>query len=131
DIFELKMRFDGLIAGVNKHIAVFEEQVGAQQGVFRDLAAAQCAAWHDAAKQIHGAALGFGVERRADIERIAQQMEADASKTESQLQELMRTGKTSWSTLSNALDVSCIAFDRAVEAPGNAFKRTAERTPQS
>src|SRR4051794_19126123 len=80
DMSKLKTQLDSFVAGVNEHIGPFEKQVGAQQAVFRDLAAAQGKAWHDAAEQMHGAALGFAAERRAEVEHIAQQMEADASK---------------------------------------------------
>ena len=126
DISQLKTQLDSFIAGVNEHIGAFEKQVGAQQAVFRDVAAAQGKAWHDAAEHIHGAALGFAAERRAEIERIAQQMEADASKTESQLQQLIGAGKESWSGLRDALHASRAAFDRAVQSAGDAFKRAAE-----
>jgi hypothetical protein len=126
DVSQLKTQLDGFFAGVNEHIGEFERQVEAQQAIFRDLAAAQAKAWRDAAKQIHEGAIGFAAERRAEIERIVQQMEADASKTESQLQELMGAGKESWSALRDALHASRAAFDRAVESAGDAFKRAAE-----
>jgi DUF2934 family protein len=126
DVSQLKAQLDGFVTGVNELIGAFEKQVGAQQGVFRDLATAQGEAWHDAAKQIHDAAVGFAAERGAEIERIAEQMEADASKTTSQLKELMGTEKQSWSVLRDALHASRAAFDRAVESAGDAFKRAAE-----
>jgi hypothetical protein len=123
---QLKLQLDGFIAGVNEHIGAFEKQVGAQQAVFRDLAAAQGKAWRDAAEEIHGTAVGFAAERRGEIERIAQQMEADASKTGSQLQELLGVGTESWSALRDALHASRAAFDRAVQSAGDAFKHAAE-----
>jgi hypothetical protein len=123
---QLKMQLDGFIAGVSEHIEVFGTQVGAQQEVFRDVAAAQGKAWHDAAEQLRGAAVGFAVERRAEIERIAQQMEADRSKTESQLQQLMGAGKASWSALRDALHASRAAFDTAVQSAGDAFNLVIE-----
>jgi DUF2934 family protein len=130
DMSKLKMQLDGFIAGVNDQIGAFEQQVGAQQAVFRDLAVAQGKAWHDAAKQIHGAAVGFAAERRAEIEHIAQEMEADASKTEAQLKQLMGAGKESWSALRDALHASRAAFDRGVQSAGDAFKRAAEQASQ-
>jgi hypothetical protein len=132
DISKLKMQLDGFVAGIDELIGAFENQVGAHQAMFRDLASAQGKAWHDAAEQIHYAAVGFAAERRAEIERIAQQMEADASKTESQLQGLTGARKESWSALRDALHASRAAFDRAVESAGDAFRRAAEhakRTP--
>jgi hypothetical protein len=122
DMSQLKAQLDGFVAGVNELIGAFEKQVGAQQGVFRDLAIAQGKAWHDAAEQIHDAAVGFAAERRDEIERIARQMEADAAKTTSQLRELMGAEKESWSVLRDALHASRAAFDRAVQSAGDAFK---------
>jgi hypothetical protein len=126
DMSQLQLQFDSFIAGINEHIEAFEKQAGVQQAVFRDLAATQGKAWHDAAEQLHGAAVGFAAERRAEIERIAQQMEAGASKTEAQLQPLMGRGKESWSALRGALHASRAAFDSAVQSAGDAFKRAGE-----
>ena len=124
---ELRKQLDEFVAAIGEHIGAFEKQAGAQAAVFRDSAAAQRKAWHDAAEQLHGAALGFAVERRTEIERIAKQMEVDASKAEWQLKELMGVGKASWSALRDALHASRAAFDRAVQSAGDAFKLAAEQ----
>jgi hypothetical protein len=128
DMSQVRTQLDGFIAEVNELMGTFERRVGAQQAVFRDLAAAQGKAWHDAAEQIHSAIGGFAVEHRVEIEHIVQQLKADPSKTESQLQGMMVAGKDSWSALSAALHASRAAFDRAVQSAGESFKRAAEHS---
>ena len=58
-------------------------------------------------------------------------MKAEASKAESQLRTLMGAGNESWAALNAALGESRTAFDRAVQAAGNAFKRVAEPGAES
>jgi DUF2934 family protein len=128
---QLQVQLDGFIARLTKHIGVFEKQAGAQQRVFRDLAAAQSRAWRDAAEKIHGSTVEFAAERGAEVKRIAQKMEVDASKTESQLREMIGAGKESWSAVRDALRASRAVFDRAVKSAGDAFKLADERSRSS
>ena len=126
DRAQLESQWDGFAAEVNKYFATFGKQVAAQQAMFVDLAAAQRKAWRDAGEQLHGAAMGFLAERRAEIERAVQQMKADASKSDARLQKLMAAGNESWAALNAALTESRTAFDRAIQAAGDAFKGAAE-----
>lgn len=126
DRAQLESQWDGFAAEVNKYFEAFGTRVAVQQTMFCDLAAAQRKAWHDAAEQLHGAAAAFVAERRGEIEGAVQQMKADASKAEARLQKLMGAGNEFRAALNAALTESRAAFDRAVHAAGDAFKRAAE-----
>ena len=131
DRAQLESQWEGFAAEVNKYLEAFGKQVSVQQLMFRDLAAAQRKAWHDAGEKLHGAATGFVAERRTEIEGAAQQMKADASKAEARLQKLMGAGTESWAALDAALAESRAAFDRAVRAAGDAFERAAKTGAES
>jgi hypothetical protein len=126
DRAQLESQWDGFAAEVNRYFETFGKQVATQQAAFGDLAAAQRNAWREASERLHGAAMGFLAERRAEIERAVQQMKTDASKSDARLQKLMAAGNESWAALNAALTESRTAFDRAVQAAGDAFKRATE-----
>jgi hypothetical protein len=128
---QLESLWDGFAAEVNKYFEAMGRQVAVQQAMFRDLAAAQQKAWHDAGEKLRGAPIGFAANRRADLESAVRQMKAEASKAESQLRTLMGAGNESWAALNAALGESRTAFDRAVQAAGNVFKRVAESGAES
>ncbi len=86
DRAQLESQWDGFAAEVNKYLEAFGKEVSVQQAMFRDLAAAQRKAWHDAGEKLHGAATDFAAERRAEIEGAVQRLKADASKAEARLQ---------------------------------------------
>jgi hypothetical protein len=123
---QLESQWDGFAAEVNKYFEAMGRQVAVQQAVFRDLAAAQQKAWHDAGEKLRGAAIGFAANRRAEVESAVQQMKAEASKAESQLRTLMGAGDESWAALNAALGEARAAFDRAVQTAVTAVKRAAE-----
>lgn len=122
---QLETQWDGFEAKVKTYIDTVGKQIEQQQATFRDVAAAQVRAWHEAADKIHDAATEFAAGRRADIEAAVKQMKADASEAEARLQTLKQAGSESWTALSAALAESRKAFDRANQAAWDALKRAA------
>jgi len=131
DKAQLESQWKGFADDINKNVEKLMQQVGVQQAVFRDLAAAQCKAWRATGDQLHGAADQFVAEQRKEIEGMAQQMKQEASVAEARLKQLAESGSRSWTALSGALAESRAAFDRAVEAAGAAFKHASEPGPRA
>jgi hypothetical protein len=120
---ELERTWNGFDTEVKKYFEVIGKQIQQQQTTFQDAATAQLRAWRDAAEKIQNAAEGLAASRRSDIDAAVTRMKADASKAESDLQELRRAGTQSWAALNDALAESRAAFDRANQAAWDAFKR--------
>ncbi len=127
---QLESQWDGFAAEVNKHLETFGKQVAVQQATFRDLAAAQQKAWNDAGEKLRAAAAGFAADRRVEIEGVLQQMKTQASEAEAKIQKVTQASTQSWTGLNTALAESRAAFDRAVQAACDAFKRAAEPKPE-
>ena len=122
DKAHLESQWNRFSAELSKNVDALGKQISVQQSMFRDLAAAQRKAWHDAGDELLTAMKDFAAERRAGIEGAVQKMKVDASQSEAQLQKLMGVGNESWKALNAALSQSRAAFDHALEAAGDAFK---------
>lgn len=124
---QLESQWTAFEAQVKSYIDAVGKQVEQQQATFRDVAAAQMKAWHEAADNIQGAATKFAADRRADIDAAVKQMKAGASEADARLQTLKQAGGESWTALSAALEQSRKAFDRANQAAVEALKQGATR----
>jgi|SRR6516164_1457952 len=122
---QLESRWNDFEAQVKTYIDSVGKQVQQQQATFRDVAAAQVKAWHEAADKLHDAAAKVAAARRADLDATVKQMKADASEAEARLQKLKQAGSESWTTFGAALAESRNAFDRANQAAWDALKRAA------
>jgi cysteinyl-tRNA synthetase len=111
---------------LDKNLADIGRQVTVSQAIFRDLAAAQCRAWRDTGEKLRGAAAAFSPKLRPEIDGAVQQMRVEASNSEARLQKLMGARSESWAALNAALSEARTAFDRAVDATGEALKRANE-----
>jgi hypothetical protein len=123
---QLESQWNGFEVQVKNYIDTVSKRIEQQQATFRDVAAAQVRAWHEAADTMQDAATKFAAERRADFDAAVRQMKADASEAEARLQKLKQAGSESWTALSAALTESRNAFDRANQAAWDAFKRASK-----
>ena len=108
---------------VKTYVESYGEQVELQQATFKQQAAAQLNAWHEAVDKLAVAAEEFTAERRGEIEANVQRMKADAVAAQEKLLKLNQAGVQSWSALTAALAETRAAFDRANHAAQEAFKR--------
>jgi hypothetical protein len=125
---QLESQWNDFETQVKTYIDTVGKRIEQQQATFREIAAAQVRAWHEAADKFHDAATKFAAERRADFDATVKQMKADASEAEARLQKLKQAGGESWMALSAALAESRKAFDRANQAALDAFKRASPPT---
>jgi hypothetical protein len=123
---QLDAQWNRFEAEVKEYIETFSRQGGQQKATFQKVAAAQLNAWQSASDKVHAAAAEFAAERRADIDDAVNQMKADASKADATLQNLARAGTASWTALNGALAQSRAAFDGALQAAADAFKRVGQ-----
>jgi hypothetical protein len=108
---------------VKTYVESYGEQVELQQATFKQQAAAQLNAWHEAVDKLAVAAEEFAAERRGEIEANVKRMKADAVAAQEKLLKLNQAGVQSWSALTAALAETRAAFDRANHAAQEAFKR--------
>jgi hypothetical protein len=120
---QLETQWNSFEMEVRKYVETFGKQVGQQQTIFQQVAAAQLKAWRDAADKMLSAAADLPTDRRADIDATVKRMQASASEAEATFQNLNRAGAESWASLNDALVASRAAFDRANQAAWDAFKR--------
>ena len=120
---QLESQWHGFEEQVKAYFETVGKQVEQQQATFRDVAAAQAKAWHEAAEKFHTEAAKVTTARRADVDAAVKQMKAQAEDAEARLEKLKRAGSVSWTALSAALQESRIAFDRANQQTWDAFKR--------
>jgi hypothetical protein len=119
---DLETQWNGFDAQVKAYFGTAGKQIEQQQAMFKDVAAAQVKAWHEAADTLHDAAIKIGAARRADIDAAVQQMKSDAAAAEARLQKLKQAGSESWSVLSAALAESRKAFDQANQSAWDALR---------
>ena len=120
---QLESQWHAFEAEVKTYFDTFGKQIEQQQATFRDVAAAQVKAWHEAADKLHQEATNVAVAKRADVDAAVEQMKADAAQAEVHFQKLKQAGKESWTALSAALTESRMAFDRANQQAWDALKR--------
>lgn len=107
-----------------KYVETFGKQVGQQQEIFQEVAAAQLKAWREAAETIQSAAAEFQTKRRADVDAMVTQFKTGASDAEARFNDLQKAGTESWASLNVALTESRKAFDRANQTFWDVFKRS-------
>jgi hypothetical protein len=122
---QLESQWNGFEAQVKTYFETVGKQIEQQQATFRDIAAAQVKAWHEAADKLHAEATNVAAAKRADIDSALKQINADAAEAEARLQKLKQAGSESWAALSAALAESRNAFDRANQQAWAALKRAA------
>jgi hypothetical protein len=106
-----------------KYLETFGEGIEQQQAVFQSQVTAQLGAWRETADKLNAAAKEFATERRREIDETVTRMKADAATAEVKLQKLAQAGTESWSALNAALAETRSTFDRANQAAREAFKR--------
>jgi hypothetical protein len=99
------------------------KQIEQQQATFRDVAAAQIKASHEAADKLHDSAVKMAAAKLAELDATVKEMKTQAFEAEARLQKLRQARDESWSALSAALAGSRKAFNRANQALWDAFKR--------
>jgi hypothetical protein len=119
----LAAELKGFEAETQKYLETFGNSIEQQQAVFQSQVAAQLGAWREAADKLHAAGKEFAIERRREIDATVSRMKTDAAVAEKKLQELARAGTEFWSTLNAALAETRATFDRANQATREAFKR--------
>ena len=112
-------------AQVKAYFEAAGKQVEQQQAAFRDIAAAQIAAWQKAADEFRESATKVAAAKRNDLDAALNQMKGGAAEAEVQFQKLKQTGTESWAAMSAALTDSRRAFDRANQQAWDALKRAA------
>lgn len=122
----LESQWDGFEAQVKTYFDTVGKQIEQQPAIFRDLAAAQMKAWHEAADKFHQEAAKVGAASRAEVDAAIKQMKADAAEAEARLQALKQTGSETWTALSSALTESRKAFDLANQKAGDALAASAK-----
>ena len=122
---QLENQWTAFEAEVRKYAETFGKQIGQQQTMFQQMAAAQLKAWRNAADKMSNAAAELATDHRANIDATVRRMQASASEAEATFQKLNRAGAESWSALNDALVASRASFDRANQAAWDAFKRAA------
>jgi len=122
---QLESQWNVFETQVKAYFDTVGKQIEQQQATFRDVAAAQIKAWHEAADKLHDSALKMTAAHRAELDAAVKQMKTQASEAEARLQKLKQARAESWSALSAALADSRKAFDRANQASWDAFKRAA------
>jgi hypothetical protein len=122
---QLEAQWNAFETQVKAYFATVGKQIEQQQATFRDIAAAQMKAWHEAADKIHDEASKFAAARRADVEAAVRQMEAEAEQADARLEKVRQAGNESWSALGAALTESRRAFDRANQQAWDALRRAA------
>jgi hypothetical protein len=120
---QLETQWNAFETEVRKYVETFGKQIGQQQMIFEQVAAAQLKAWRDVADKMRNAAAELATDRRADIDATVKRMQASASEAEASFQKLNRAGAESWAALNDALGASRASFDRANQAAWDAFKR--------
>lgn len=122
---QLEAQWNGFEAQVKTYVETVGKQAEHQQAIFRDLAAAQVKAWHEAADKLHDETGKLATAKRSEIEAAVKQMKADAVEAEARLQKVKQAGSESWAALSGALAETRKAFDQANRTAWDAFKRAA------
>lgn len=121
---DLEQQWAGFETQIKTYFENAGKQIELQQATFKDIAAAQTKAWHEAADRFRDAASKAAATRAGDVEAAIRQMKAGASEAEARLQNLKQAGAESWSALSAALADSRKAFDQANQTAWDAFKRS-------
>jgi hypothetical protein len=119
---ELEKQWNGFEAQMKTYFESAGKQLGQQQAIFKDIAAAQAKAWREAADKFREAAGKVAATHTGDFDAALKQMKSDASEAEARLQKLKQAGSESWTALSAALAESRKAFDQANQAAWNALK---------
>jgi hypothetical protein len=119
---DLEKQWNAFEAEMRTYFESAGKQIEQQQATFKDIAAAQANAWHDAAVRFREAAGKVVAARSVDLDAALTQMKTDASEAEARLQKLKQAGSESWSVLSAALAESRKAFDQANQAAWDALR---------
>ncbi len=119
---DLEKQWNGFEAEMRTYFESAGKQIEQQQATFKDIAAAQANAWHEATAKFRDAASKVAAARSADLDAALKQMKSDASEADARLQKLKQVGAESWSVLSAALSESRKAFDQANQAAWDALR---------
>ena len=120
---ELESQWDEFEGQVKTYIETVGEQMGQQQAIFRDVAAAQVKAWREAADAVRDSTAKLAAAKRSEIDAAVKQMQAEATEAEARLHKVKQAGSESWAALSAALSETRKAFDQANRVAWDAFKR--------
>ncbi|BAC52296.1 MULTISPECIES: hypothetical protein [Bradyrhizobium] len=119
---DLEKHWIGFEAQMKTYFESAGKQIEQQQATFKDIAAAQGKAWHEAANRFREAAGKVAGARITDLDAALKQLKSDASQAEARLQKLKQAGSESWSVLSAALAESRKSFDQASRAAWDALR---------
>jgi hypothetical protein len=120
---KLETEWNGFQTDFKAFVERFGEHLKQQKATFEGVAAAQVKAWQESTQKLRAFSEEMAASRRAQIDTAVQQMKAEASAAEANLQKLAKAGSESWSALSARLAESRAAFDRANQAAWDTFKR--------
>ena len=125
---DLQGQWTAFEAQVKTYFEGAGQQIQQQQATFKDIAAAQAKAWHEATEKFRAASGTVVAARSADLDAALKQMKSDASEAEARVEKLKQAGSESWSVLSAALAESRKAFDQANQAAWNAFRGSGSKS---
>ena len=124
-----KPQLEKLWASFEAELKTYVETVGKdvdqKRATFADIAAAQAAAWGEAAKKLQSAAAELGAENKAKVDKAIAKMRSDTTEAKAHLEKLKQAGGESWATLSAALQTSRKKFDEASQSAWEALKNAA------
>ena len=119
----LESRWIAFEAAVQKWVDATGQLVAEQNEMFVARAEAQFKAWQDMIDQLEASTKGVAADRKREIDSAVATIRTDAKATKAKLEALNRSGKESWTALTQALAESRASFDRANQTASDAFKR--------
>ncbi len=125
---DLQAQWNAFEAQVKTYFEGAGKQIEQQQATFKDIAAAQAKAWHEATEKFRAASGTVAAARSADLDAALKQMKSDASEAEARVEKLKQAGSESWSVLSAALAELRKAFDQANQAAWNALRGSGSKS---
>jgi hypothetical protein len=110
---QLELQWSEFERQVKTYFDTVGKEIEQQQATFRDIAAAQVRAWHEAADKLRAEACSVAAVSLTAVDAALKRINQEAAEAEARLQKLKQSGSESWAALSEALTESRKAFDRA------------------
>ena len=119
----VESRVSAFEAAVQNWGEATRQDIADQNSLFAARAEAQIKAWNNIIDQMEASAKASASNRKREITSAIATIRADRDVAKARLEALKRSGKETRIALSNALDESRAAFDRASQMASEAFKR--------
>jgi hypothetical protein len=120
---QLELQWAEFERQVKTYFDTVGKEIEQQQATFRDIAAAQVRAWHEAADKLRAEANSVAAVSLTAVDAALKRINQEAAEAEARLQKLKQSGSESWAALSAALTESRKAFDRANQEAWAALNR--------